>query len=94
MQANIIKLAFLLSYLTLLICVVSGLPFMTALFRSFILLVLFIFIGLFLHWYLLITITSLEPKGLPRMKEEEEGESFVSEEDTTQTGIREDIEQL
>jgi len=59
MEVNVIKLAFLLSYLTMLICLVNGIPFMTALFRSIILMVIFSAIGLVLRWYLLRMVGSI-----------------------------------
>jgi hypothetical protein len=80
MQVNIVKLSFLLSYLTLLICVVSGIPFMTAFFRSIILMVVFSFIGFFLRWFLLNTISSLEEKVLPKIGPMEEEAAAAGEE--------------
>jgi len=80
MQVNIVKLSFLLSYLTLLVCVVSGIPFMTALFRSIILMVVFSFIGFFLRWFLLNTISSLEEKVLPKIGPAEEEAAMAGEE--------------
>ncbi len=84
MEVNVIKLAFLLSYMTLLICLVSGIPFMTALFRAVILMVVFSSIGLILRWYLLKLISSVQVKARPGqealeewglMEEEEEAET-------------------
>ncbi|MFH1068814.1 MAG: hypothetical protein V1794_04255 [Candidatus Glassbacteria bacterium] len=61
MEGNILKLSFLMSYLTMLICVVSGIPFMTALFRSILLLTLFSLAGFALRWYLLKMVEGIEP---------------------------------
>lgn len=61
MEGNILKLAFLMAYLAMLICVVSGIPFMTSLFRAILLLVLFGLAGYALRWYLLKVISSIEP---------------------------------
>ena len=60
MESNILKLAFLMAYLAMLICVVSGIPFMTSLFRSILLLVLFGLAGFGLRWYLLKVVTGIE----------------------------------
>ncbi len=60
-QGNILKLSFLISYLALLICVVGGLPFMTAVFRSIILMTVFALIGYSFRWYLLRVVTSVQP---------------------------------
>ncbi|MEA2062824.1 MAG: hypothetical protein U9P14_03925 [Gemmatimonadota bacterium] len=59
MQSNILKLSFMLSYLTLLVCMASGIPFMTALFRTMILMLVFSGAGLFMRWYLLRLIESV-----------------------------------
>ncbi|MBN2290600.1 MAG: hypothetical protein JXQ83_14795 [Candidatus Glassbacteria bacterium] len=80
MEVNVIKLAFLLSYLTLLICLVSGIPFMTALFRSIILMVIFSSTGLALRWYLLKMITTLQVTSHPGKQISEEWETPEEEE--------------
>ena len=74
MELNIIKLAFLLSYLTMLICLVSGIPFMTAMLRSIILMVVFSAIGLALRWYLLRMLSSLYVAPPPGTEPSEEWE--------------------
>lgn len=80
MQGNILKLSFLLSYLTMLICVVSGIPFMTALFRSIILMVFFSLVGFLMRWYFLKMIMSLEPERMEKFEEMGlEEESFEEE---------------
>ncbi|MEA1997152.1 MAG: hypothetical protein U9N45_05910 [Gemmatimonadota bacterium] len=94
MQSNIIKLAILLSYLTMLICMISGIPFMTTFFRAIILMVVFIFIGFFLHAFLNRLIDSMEPKDLPAMKTGDgssfaEGEEKEAGEGIEETGVRE-----
>jgi hypothetical protein len=61
MEGNILKLSFLMAYLAMLICVVSGIPFMTSLFRSILLLTLFSLAGFALRWYLLKMVGSIEP---------------------------------
>ena len=80
MEVNILKLAFLLSYLTMLICLVSGVPFMTSMFRAIILMVIFSAIGLALRWYLLKMITSLQ---LPAHSVGEVSESWETSEEET-----------
>jgi hypothetical protein len=65
MEANVIKLAFLLAYLSLLVCVVSGIPFITALLRSLLMLVVFSMVGFFLRLFLLRTISSVEARSGP-----------------------------
>jgi hypothetical protein len=50
MQGNILKLSFLMSYLTMLIGVVSGIPFMTALFRAILLMAVFSMAGFLIRW--------------------------------------------
>jgi hypothetical protein len=87
MEVNIIKLAFLLSYLTMLICLVSGVPFMTAMFRSIILMVIFCATGLALRWYLLKMITSLQLSAQSR------GEVSDSWETTEQETPEETVEE-
>ena len=62
MEANIIKFAFLLAYLTLLVGVSSNIPFTTSLFRSMIVMVVFSIVGLALRWWMLKTVTSLKPQ--------------------------------
>lgn len=79
-QGNILKLSFLISYLALLICVVGGLPFMTAVFRSVIMMSVFALIGYAFRWYLLHVISSIEPDepGLGMDDEQEEYSEFDS----------------
>ncbi len=60
MEFNILKLAFLLGYLSLLVCVVSGIPFLTALFRSVLVTVIFSLLGFFVRLYLLRLVSSVE----------------------------------
>lgn len=72
MRGNILKMSFLLSYLTILVCVVSGIPFMTAVFRSIILMVVASLAGFLLRWYLLNVVTSVEQRLSPEGREEEE----------------------
>ena len=62
MEANIIKFAFLLAYLTLLVGVSSEIPFTTSLFRSMIVMVVFSIVGLALRWWMLKTVTSVKPQ--------------------------------
>ncbi len=103
MQGNILKLSFLLSYLTMLICVVSGIPFMTALFRSIILMVFFSLVGFLMRWYFLKMIMSLEPERMEKFEEmgpeeesfEEESseEESSEEEETSQPSEAENVEQ-
>ena len=80
MEVNVIKLAFLLSYLTMLICLFSGIPFMTALFRAVILMVVFSCVGLVLRWYYLKLIGSIQVKARPSPEALEEWESTEQEE--------------
>jgi len=80
MEVNVIKLAFLLSYLTLLICLVSGIPFMTGLFRAAILMVVFSSVGLVLRWYFLKLISSVQVKARPSPDALEQWEPTVEEE--------------
>ncbi len=61
-QGNILKLSFLLSYLALLICVVGGIPFMTAVFRSVTLMTVFTVAGYGFRWYLLHVVSSVQPE--------------------------------
>lgn len=103
MQGNILKLSFLLSYLTMLICVVSGIPFMTALFRSIILMVLFSLVGFLMRWYFLKMVVSVEPERMEKFEEmgpeeesfEEESseEESSEEEETSQPSEAENVEQ-
>ena len=79
MQSNIIKISFLLSYLTMLICVVSGIPFLTALLRSVMLMILLCGIGFFLRYTLMSIVTSVELREKPEM--EKEGEETPAEEE-------------
>lgn len=62
MEFNIIKLAFLLGYLALLVCVVNGIPFLTALFRSVLVTVIFSLIGFFLRLFLIRIVSSVETR--------------------------------
>ncbi len=103
MQGNILKLSFLLSYLTMLICVVSGIPFMTALFRSIILMVFFSLVGFLMHWYFLKMVMSVEPERMEKFEEmgpeeesfEEESseEESSEEEETSRPSVAENVEQ-
>ena len=98
MQGNILKLSFLLSYLTMLICVVSGIPFMTALFRSIILMVFFSLVGFLMRWYFLKMVMSVEPERMEKFEEmgpEEESseEESSEEEETSQPSVAENVEQ-
>ena len=103
MQGNILKLSFLLSYLTMLICVVSGIPFMTALFRSIILMVLFSLAGFLMRWYFLKMVMGVEPERMEKFEEmgleeesvEEESVEKESseEEETSQPSVAENVEQ-
>ena len=98
MQGNILKLSFLLSYLTMLICVVSGIPFTTALFRSIILMVFFSLVGFLMRWYFLKMVVSVEPERMEKFEEmgpEEESveEESSEEEETSQPSEAENVEQ-
>jgi len=103
MQGNILKLSFLLSYLTMLICVVSGIPFMTALFRSIILMVFFSLVGFLMRWYFLKMVMSVEQERMEKFEEmgpeeessEEESseEESSEEEETSQPSVAENVEQ-
>jgi len=103
MQGNILKLSFLLSYLMMLICVVSGIPFMTALFRSIILMVFFSLVGFLMRWYFLKMVMSVEPERMEKFEEmgpeeesfEEESseEESSEEEETSQPSVAENVEQ-
>lgn len=62
MEFNIIKLAFLLGYLALLVCVVSGIPFLTALFRSVLVTVVFSLAGFFIRIFFLRIVNSVETR--------------------------------
>ena len=85
MEINVIKLAFLLSYLTMLVCLVSGVPFMTSLLRSLTLMVVFSATGLLLRWYLLRMISSLHVTPPSRAEPSEEWEA--AEEELTETSL-------
>ena len=97
MQGNILKLSFLMAYLTMLIGVVSGIPFMTALFRSILLMAVFSMAGFLVRWYLLKVVTSVEPESMEKFEEpaaaEEEEESFEAAEEPSQPGAAENIEE-
>ena len=62
MEFNIVKLAFLLGYLAMLVCVVSGIPFLTALFRSVLVTVIFSLMGLFVRMFLMRIVGSVETR--------------------------------
>ncbi|MBW7997460.1 MAG: hypothetical protein FVQ81_12970 [Candidatus Glassbacteria bacterium] len=84
-QGNILKLSFLMSYLALLICMVSGIPFMTCVFRSIILMTLFALAGYAFRWFLLSVVSSVqpdEPVGGTRRDDEEYAEFDMSEGET------------
>ena len=81
MEANIIKFAFLLSYLTLLVGVSSSIPFTTSLFRSMIVMVVFSVVGLALRWWMLKMVTSLQPKDFQDFGDEEYYEESAEEYD-------------
>lgn len=93
MEVNVIKLAFLLSYMTLLICLVSGIPFMTALFRAVILMVVFSSIGLILRWYLLKLISSVQVKARPGQEALEEWE-LTEEAETSSAPAEEKLKDI
>ncbi len=103
MQGNILKLSFLLSYLTMLICVVSGIPFMTALFRSIILMVFFSLVGFLMRWYFLKMVMSVEQERMEKfeemgpeeesLEEESSEEESSEEEETSQPSVAENVEQ-
>ena len=78
METNVLKLAFLLSYLAMLICLASGIPFMTALFRAIVLMVFFSAVGLMLRWYLLKLIGSVH---MPIQPSEEPLETWEEQEE-------------
>ncbi len=83
-QGNILKLSFLLSYLALLICVVGGIPFMTAVFRAVILMTIFSLMGYAFRWYLLHVVSSVQPEEPLEIMEDEQGdhnEFDISDED-------------
>ncbi|OGF99887.1 MAG: hypothetical protein A3F83_05750 [Candidatus Glassbacteria bacterium RIFCSPLOWO2_12_FULL_58_11] len=88
MQSNILKISFLMSYLTMLICVVSGIPFVTSLFRSIILMAIFSLAGLLIRWWMLRMISGLgeeakpESYGTESYEAEPGGEEDYSADDT------------
>lgn len=75
MEFNILKLAFLLGYLSLLVCVVSGIPFLTALFRSVLVTVIFSLLGFFVRLYLLRLVNSVEKRSLAEFEHSADGGS-------------------
>jgi len=93
MQGNILKLAFLMSYLTMLVGVVSGIPFMTALFRSILLMALFSLAGFLMRWYFLKVVTSVEQEGPEKYGEMAPPEEELFEEETSQAPMAENIEE-
>ena len=94
MQNNILKISFLMSYLTMLICVVSGIPFVTSLFRSIILLAIFSLAGLLIRWWMLRMITGLgdEVKAESFSSESYE-EAVPGEDDFAKTEYEENLEE-
>ena len=78
METNIIKLAFLLSYLAMLICLASGIPFMTSLFRAIVLMVSFSAVGLMLRWYLMKLFSSVH---IPVQPSEEPVEDWEAQQE-------------
>jgi|GEM_PF-3054505 hypothetical protein len=93
MQGNILKLSFLMSYITMLICVVSGIPFMTALFRSIILMAIFSLVGFLMRWYFLKVVTSVELERMEKFEEMGPEEESFKEEETSQPSVAENVEQ-
>ena len=93
MQGNILKLSFLMSYLTMLIGVVSGIPFMTALFRSILLMAIFSLAGFLMRWYFMKVITSVEPERMEKFEEMGPEEESVEEEETSQPDAAENVEE-
>ncbi|MCE5271632.1 hypothetical protein LLH00_10160 [bacterium] len=87
MEFNILKLAFLLGYLSLLVCVVSGIPFLTALFRSVLVTVIFSLLGFFIRLFLLRLVNSVESR-IASGFEEPSGPGFGEE--TPQAGETEE----
>jgi hypothetical protein len=84
-QGNILKLSFLLSYLALLICVVGGIPFMTAVFRAVILMTVFTLVGYGFRWYLLHVVSSVqidEPSRFMGDEQEDNGEFDISDDES------------
>lgn len=71
-HGNILKMSFLMSYLALLICLVSGIPFMTCVFRSIILMTVFTLAGYGFRWFLYNMVSGVEPDSAPRMRHEDE----------------------
>lgn len=67
-HGNILKMSFLMSYLAMLICVASGIPFMTCVFRSVILMTLFALAGYAFRWFLLSVVSSVEPEEPARIR--------------------------
>ena len=94
MQGNILKISFLMSYLTMLICFVSGIPFVTSLFRSIILMAIFSLAGLLIRWWMLRMISGIgeEPKA-ERFNTESYEEAAPGEEDYTKTEYEENLEE-
>ncbi len=93
MQGNILKLSFLMSYLTMLICVVSGIPFMTALFRSIILMAIFSLVGFLIRWYFLKVVMSVELERMEKFEEMGPEEESFKEEETSRPSVAENVEQ-
>lgn len=94
MQNNILKISFLMSYLTMLICVVSGIPFVTSLFRSIILMAIFSLAGLLIRWWMLRMITGIGEETKPESYSTESyGEAAPGEEDYTKTEYEENLEE-
>jgi hypothetical protein len=86
-QGNILKLSFLLSYLALLICVVGGIPFMTAVFRSVILMTVFTLVGYGFRWYLLHVVSSVQPEEPTRFMgddQEDHSEFDISDDESAE----------
>ena len=79
MEMNILKLSFLLGYLAMLVCVVSGIPFLTALFRSVLVTVIFSLLGFFVRLFILRLVSNVEN----RISAEIEDSSIPEYESTT-----------
>ena len=92
MQANILKMSFLMAYLTILICVISGIPFITAIFRGIILLAVFSLTGFLMRWYFLNVIGSVEQEKEDSFQSSEREES-TEEEDYNTSEQMENVEQ-
>lgn len=93
MQGNILKLSFLMSYLTMLIGVVSGIPFMTALFRSILLMAIFSLAGFLMRWYFMKVVTGVEMERMEKFEEVGPEEESIEEEETSQPGPAENVEE-